>query len=175
MLSHYCDHDRDSDRDRNTRLQLLKPVSSSSCIVNGVRTPRTFTKLEGQQHEERLGQLLQKDQVKFLSLEKEYSEKGLMDERAYITPVDASSDSFDLLKFYSFSEELMRTLFVPKIKDGVAEFPLVPDEHEHGIICMNRSRDASSSGLPTSLSSIILIGKLLWFWFCIHARAFSSL
>ena len=124
-----------------------------------MRVPRTFKALED---DEKLKDLLRAENIKFLSLERDYTDER---ERAYITPVDASSESLDLLKFYSFSDEFMRTLFVPVSENGEPEFPLTPDEQENCIISMNRDRDTLQS-----LSSILLIGAVCMFPACACMR-----
>jgi len=154
-------------RGRTSSLRsLLKPCSGGSLLDKGRRIPRTYMPGDGDAQS-----ILELEEIQFKSMlehqessddeQPEGEEEGVV---VYTPPAVSSHDSFNVLKFYSLSNEVVHSVITRQAlafgsgavagSHGAAasthlmpEFPFIPDSREHTIIT------------STTKSPILLVGR----------------
>jgi tetratricopeptide (TPR) repeat protein len=129
----------------------LQPATLDSCVRDGCRFPRNYRVEEGIVPES----LVCDDAAKFealteMDMEEDTQIAGMV---VYTPPAVAAADSFNVLKFYALSDEVVRSIhrMIEWPTDvNELEFPFIPDEREDYLIQMDSKQRSSS---------ILLVGR----------------
>ena len=148
---------------------LISSSKESTLLPNGLRVPRQYKVCEGVDMED----LKNKDAIRFelLTEDEEEGAQNLDNEEEgqilFTPPAVSNADSFNVLKFYQLSDEVLQSLRtfqsnwnLPQGQHKHAsssgaplpEFPFIPDEREDSIINSNMNCSGSHS-------SILLVGR----------------
>jgi len=147
---------------------LIASFKGTTLLADGRRVPRQYKACEGVDMED----LKNKDAIRF-ELLTEDDEEGAQnldygEEILFTPPAVSNADSFNVLKFYQLSDEVLQSLriFQSKLPQderthaalsgmSLPEFPFIPDEREDALINSNSVISSSDS----IKSSILLIGR----------------